>query len=346
MVFSSIVAALALYGTDAPVTKTDTNILITTTEVSAIQKDAPRLKRVLAQCGTPLTYKPKPVSTYAPPRHYTETGPSEKTEEQERLKSDSIAAYKLALRYRLTGDIKYATASQRVLDAWARTLKTVTSPQGKSGMNFNMPYMIIAASWVKDASKWDQTSFKNFISTTVLPHSAFENPNNHGLWAVFLETSAGIYLGDDKRVSRARARWGEILKGAVGPDGTFIREIQRTDTINYSSGPGKGIRGMAYTHYAMLPASMAAKLFADAGYPVWKTSEGVLFGKAFCKAAAWTLNPESFPYYESNQGRLQGVREGSYFPLLLKHYPCPDAEAVIKQGDFGATAFVIQELFR
>ena len=77
-----------------------------------------------------------------------------------------------------------------------------------------------------------------------------------------------------------------------------------------------------YKRQFLLPASLAAKIFADQGQAVWQSGAGKLLGAAFDRAAAWTLHPETFPYYASNNGQLQGIRNLSYFALLRRYYPC------------------------
>ena len=53
---------------------------------------------------------------------------------------------------------------------------------------------------------------------------------------------------------------------------------------------------------------------------------------AYRKAAAWTLHPETFPYYESNGGHLNGVRNAAYFALLQRQFPNADGAQVIADG--------------
>lgn len=48
-------------------------------------------------------------------------------------------------------------------------------------------------------------------------------------------------------------------------------------------------------------------IFEQAGKPQWDTGEGKLIGLAYNQAAQWTLHPETFPYFESNQGKLLGT---------------------------------------
>ena len=254
-------------------------------------------------------------------------------------------AYRAGLCYLLTADPRFAATAQRILDAWAGTLRQVATPQGKADANFNLPYMIMAASWVRGVGGWHSAPFDQFLRTTVLPVSQAANPNNHGLWGVLLNASAAAYLGDAPRLRAARARWQQLLRGEVAADGSLPQEMQRSGTTNWRGGPDKGSKGLAYTHYALLPASLTAKIFADQQQPVWHTPGGQLLQAAFGQAAAWTLRPNTFPYFASNGGHLEGVRNAAYFALLLHYYPNQDAEAVLRQGNVGMNGFWLLELF-
>ncbi|TAM24186.1 MAG: hypothetical protein EPN68_09285 [Rhodanobacter sp.] len=335
-------ASSSFAATDMPASH---SVLLNKQELADLGARRAAFSDLLSHCDRQLDYVAHPVAVLALAQHYTAKGVNTGSNTGKELTRDARAAYRGGLCFLLTHDQRYAASTQRILDAWAGTLKKVTTLQSKDNINFYVPYMIIAASWVHGAGHWNSTTFDRFLRTTVLPASNSANPNNHGAWGVFLEASIATYLGDTQLLERARHRWGTLLDGAVAADGTLTREIDRSATSNYHGGPDKGVKGLAYTHYFMLPATMAAKIFADDGRPVWATPEGKLFGRAFARAANWTLHPQTFPYYASNGGKLEGVRTAAYFVLLLPHYPNADAEAVLKQGDIKADAFYLLDLF-
>lgn len=321
-------------------------VLFTPAEIRDLKQRRGDFADTIKSCSRQLDYRPTPMATLALDPHYTATGVNRSGNDGKEFVNDSRQAFRMGLCYLLTDDAHFAATAQRIIDAWSGTLTAVTTQQAKSTINFNAQYLIIAASWVRGANKWDSSAFDRFLVETLLPNSSSSNINNHGAWGVFLDASAAAYLGDGERLNAARTRWGTLLKGAAGPDGTLIREIERSGTSNWRGGPDKGIKGLAYTHYYMLPASLAAKIFADEGKPVWHTEEGRLFEAAFGKAAAWTQKPETFPYYASNGGKLAGVRNASYFPLLLRVYDNADAKAAVKQGHLADGGFVLMgELF-
>ena len=299
----------------------------------------------LNNCDSRLSAPPRPVARLAPAPHYTATGTNAGDADTQALSDDAQNAYRMGLCYLLTGDAKYAAGTQRILDAWAKTLVSAPNDQGKNGINFNLPSMIIAASWVRGAGGWNSASFDRFLKKVVLPAANSDKPNNHGAWGVLLEASAASYLGDEALLQETRARWRSLVRGAVDRKGVLYREITRSNTSNYNGGPTKGIKGLAYTHYFMMPATVAAKIFADAGKPVWETPEGALFRAAYAQAAAWTLRPQTFPYYASNKGKLEGVRTAAYFNVLQHVYPNKDAAQVIAEGQLGLNGFMLNELF-
>ncbi len=305
-------ASSSFAATDMPASH---SVLLNKQELADLGARRAAFSDLLSHCDRQLDYVAHPVAVLALAQHYTAKGVNTGSNTGKELTRDARAAYRGGLCFLLTHDQRYAASTQRILDAWAGTLKKVTTLQSKDNINFYVPYMIIAASWVHGAGHWNSTTFDRFLRTTVLPASNSANPNNHGAWGVFLEASIATYLGDTQLLERARHRWGTLLDGAVAADGTLTREIDRSATSNYHGGPDKGVKGLAYTHYFMLPATMAAKIFADDGRPVWATPEGKLFGRAFARAANWTLHPQTFPYYASNGGKLEGVRTAAYFVL-------------------------------
>lgn len=321
-------------------------LLLNSEEVKALQKAPTRLNFVLTKLAKNADYQAVPVAVLGPDPHYNAGGVNTKKDDgSKHLSADAVAAYNNALCYIATGDEHYAATTQGILDAWAGTLKNVSTLQGRANINFNFPSMIIAANWVKGANNWNNKPFDKFLRTTILPQSESKTPNNHGLWGVLLESSAAAYLGDQRLLKTARNRWEALMQSAVTPNGEMPHEMQRSDTNNWIGGPTKGIKGMAYTHYALLPASLSAKIFADQGQPVWKTPGGKRLEAAFKRAAAWTRHPETFPYYASNKGQLIGVRNAAYFALLRKFYPDKNADAVLKEGKVSMNGFLLLQLF-
>lgn len=323
---------------------TGTTVLLNAAEIAAVRGETKRFASVIKRCDAEINHRAQPIAVLNSRRRYTATG-TQNIGDGKILAADAEISYRAGVCYLVTQDARYAANAQRIIDAWAGTLTGVANHQSQGNINFKLPFMIAAASWVRGVNGWDSSSFDQFLVKTVLPESQSYNDNNHGMWGVFMEASGAAYLGDDQRLAKARARWGQILRGATSPDGVLVREILRSNTANFRDGPDKGVRGITYTHFFMLPSSMSAKIFADRGQPVWESKDGKLFGAAFKRAASFTLRPETFPYYASNGGKLNQTRGVSYFPLLLKFYENPDAEAVLRQDDMGPNPFFLPALF-
>lgn len=311
----------------------------------ALRNDPAQFSDLLRGCQGSLNVLPTPAAKLSAADRYGAAGTSEAPQADAALASDAVRAYRQALCYALSGDLKYAASSQRILGAWAGTLRSVESLQSQGNINFYLPYMVVAAGWVKDAGGWNHAPFGQFLRRTILPLAQLNSPDNHGLWAIFMQASIGAYLGDAKLVTAAKGNWQKQLRGMVQPDGTMPLEMARSDTSNYTGGPTKGDRGLAYTNYALLPAALTAQVLEVAGQPVWNTPGGELLRRAFAKAAGWVLRPKTFPYYASNGGHLQDTDVVGYFALLLRHYPNPDAEAVLERGQVKSDGFALLKLF-
>ncbi len=323
-----------------------TMLLLNAAEIRHLRENKDAYDSIIKAGTKQLDYVPQPVAVLAPAPHYNAAGVNPNADADKQLAADALVAYRAGLCYLITQDPRFAANAQHILDAWATTMTDVTTTQGKFNVSSNMPFMILAANWVRGANNWDSTAFDKFLRATVLPASQSGSPNNHGLWGVLMDSSATAYLGDKEGLDKSHKRWNELMRTSVEPDGSMPHEVARSATSNWIGGPDKGIKGMAYTHYALLPASLAAKIFADQGQPVWKTEEGQLLKSAFDKAAAWTHDPKTFPYYASNNGKLKDVRNAAYFALLLNYFPNKDAEAVLNDGEkVGLNGFYLLELF-
>lgn len=325
-------------------------LLLNLQDIQNLKAHPARYTNIIQACNNQLNYQPSPVARLNLQPHYTATGANEDDTSAKNLSNDAIIAYRMGFCYLMTNDVRYAVTTQRILDAWATTFDTATTQQGSDNINFNLPSMVIAASWVKAAKlpngqTWDSHRFDSFLINKVLPLAQLDNDNNHGLWAVLMKASIGAYLGRDHMLDTAQQRWQQILLGMVATDGTLPHELARSDTNNYVGGKTKGIKGIAYTHYALLPASVTAKILSDAGRDVWYTAGGQLLQRAYNRAATLTLHPETSPYYASNQGKLVGVHNASYFPLLLKYFPKPDASKAVSLGYTNSDRFMLATLF-
>lgn len=320
-------------------------MLVREQDFAYLRRNQGTLTAFLNRCANEINHVPEPVKDLAPAPHYNEQGVNTSVSSGAIFSRDVRVAYRLAIRYRITREKEYALNALRIIDAWANTLTAVGTRQGEADLNFNSPHMILAAYWAQVCGEWDNQSFKNLLRNAVIPHTTSDRKNNHGHWGVLTEVCAGGYLGDEELLKKAKNRWEELLINGVDENGEMPLERDRSATSNWHGGPDKGKKGIAYTHFTLLPASHAGKIFEDLGYPSWSTAGGKKLEQAYAVAAKWTNDPTTFPYYESNDGKLDGVRDAAYFALLNRVYTNADAKKALAVGNLGSNGLQTLELF-
>ncbi|MBV7434695.1 alginate lyase family protein [Cardiobacteriaceae bacterium TAE3-ERU3] len=322
-------------------------ILLDESQWQALREKPDRYADLLRGCEGDIDKVARPVEIFVPQAHYGKYGENnQESEVKKQISSDGWRAYRAALCYKLGDDVRFARQAQQILDAWGGTLQSVEGMPGKAWISFNMPAYVIAGYLVQDVEGWDDSQWQTFLREVIAPLSvAYSSDNNHGSWGVLLNTTIAAYLQDDNLLREAQSRWQELLQEQVDNEGNMSKEVCRSDTTNWCGGPTKGIKGIAYTHYALLPTTVSAQILDQQGYNVWQTAAGEALGKAYARAAQWTLRPETFPYYERNNGKLQGVENGDYFSVLQRHYPNDDGAAVLEKGGQGMDFFHLTLLF-
>ncbi len=330
----AVLAIVLLSANFASASPTGANLWLTNADIDALRSQPARTAPLIRRCDKEIDVAAAPVAIFAPPPHYTASGVVE-TDMSKRFSSDGTLAWRAALCYVATQDLRYARHAQAVISAWADTLREVKSEQGASEINFDLPQYVLAASLVRGVDGWNDQSFRHLLVDVALPLSHSERKNNHADWGVLLDAAIAAYMGNADLLERARRRWLALMDSQVGGDGSLPLETCRSDTNNYCSGEHKGINGLSYTHYTLLPATAAARIFDMAGRSVWQTPQGSKLAFAYRRAAAWTLHPELFPYYAGNGGHLNGVRNAAYFALLQREYPDDDGAQVIAGGKLG-----------
>ena len=291
-----------------------------------------------ASCKSDLNLKSRPIADISPAPHYGPTGPVADSENASgpTLRRESLAIYDLALCAEISHDHRFSAKAEEILDGWAHTTKRIGTDQGEDEFNFYFPYALMGASLLVGDKSWHSGDLAKFVRDIVVPANHSEKPNNHGNWGVLLLATAGGYLQDQTLISHARERWLELMHTQVAEDGSLPLEICRSDTSNWCGGPTKGIRGIHYTHWTLLPTAIAAEVFRNLGQDVYSTPQAKSLCKAYAKAATWSLHPETFPYFASNGGKLDGVNDIAYFYILQSRCPSPEGPAVLSQ--FGATS--------
>lgn len=339
-------AALAapLEGSSVPSAGMPVGLISTADDFAALQQEAAARAVLLRRCERDLTAQPQPRADMNPGPHYSAEGVVENPVSRQ-FSRDAGIAYRAALCARLAGDDRLAAQARRYLDAWSGTLRQVSSEQGRSEVNFLGPQLVLAAALLGSDEGWQAARFRRWAVEVLLPCSHAERKNNHANWGLLLEASIAALRQDGPALDRLRERWIRLLASQVAPDGSLPLEVCRSDTNNYCGGPTKGINGLSYTHYTLLPATVTAQILAIQGREVWQSAGGRELARAYAQAAAWTTDPASFPYYAANAGRLNGVRNAAYFAVLQRHWPDPNAAQVLGAAPQGADPFELRLLF-
>ncbi len=266
-------------------------------------------------------------------KHYTSTGVREPDVCTKSFKKSAIMSYDLALGYWVSKNKQYGLKAIEILNAWAKELQSVDTYQSEDNINFYMPYMNMAYWFVKKA--FPSPEYEDFIKR-MRQYSQSALNTNHGAWGILFDVSSALALDDHALLQNSANRWQEWVFKAIDENGVIPSAITRSDTSDYHGGPTKGIKGIAYTNFALLALTISGELLFENGYDLWGSEAGKRLSVAYNKVATWILNPETFPYFQPN---LIGVHNNAYFIILAKHYSSPSADELLKQGDLHEDGF-------
>ncbi|RVZ60867.1 hypothetical protein EC570_02415 [Helicobacter pylori] len=266
-------------------------------------------------------------------KHYTATGVREPDSCTKSFKKSATMSYDLALGYLVSKNKQYGLKAIEILNAWAKELQSVDTYQSEDNINFYMPYMNMAYWFVKKA--FPSPEYEDFIKR-MHQYSQSALNTNHGAWGILFDVSSALALDDNALLHNSANRWQEWVFKAIDENGVIASAITRSDTSDYHGGPTKGIKGIAYTNFALLALTISGELLFENGYDLWGNEAGKRLSVAYNKVATWILNPETFPYFQPN---LIGVHNNAYFIILAKHYSSPSADELLKQGDLHEDGF-------
>ncbi|WQZ66319.1 alginate lyase family protein [Helicobacter pylori] len=266
-------------------------------------------------------------------KHYTSTGVREPDACTKSFKKSALMSYDLALGYWVGKNKQYGLKAIEILNAWAKELQSVDTYQSEDNINFYMPYMNMAYWFVKKA--FPSPEYEDFIKR-MRQYSQSALNTNHGAWGILFDVSSALALDDNALLHNSANRWQEWVFKAIDENGVIASAITRSDTSDYYGGPTKGIKGIAYTNFALLALTISGELLFENGYDLWGSGAGKRLSVAYNKVATWILNPETFPYFQPN---LIGVHNNAYFIILAKHYSSPSANELLKQGDLHEDGF-------
>ncbi|WP_104687446.1 alginate lyase family protein [Helicobacter acinonychis] len=280
-----------------------------------------------------LSKKIQPCAHLSALRHYTPTGVREPDACTKSFKKSATMSYDLALGYLVSQNKQYGLKAIEILNAWAKELQSADTHQSEDNINFYMPYMNMAYWFVKKA--FPSPEYEDFIKR-MCQYSQSALNTNHGAWGILFDISSALVLGDHALLHNSANRWQEWIFKAIDENGVIASAITRSDTSDYHGGPTKGIKGIAYTNFALLALTISGELLFENGYDLWGSGAGQRLSIAYDKVATWILNPETFPYFQPN---LIGVHNNAYFIILAKHYSSPSADELLKQGDLHEDGF-------
>ncbi|MFP6318128.1 alginate lyase family protein [Helicobacter pylori] len=269
-------------------------------------------------------------------KHYTSTGVREPDSCTKSFKKSALMSYDLALGYLVSKNKQYGLKAIEILNAWAKELQSVDTYQSEDNINFYMPYMNMAYWFVKKA--FPSPEYEDFIKR-MHQYSQSALNTNHGAWGILFDVSSALALDDHALLHNSANRWQEWVFKAIDENGVIASAITRSDTSDYHGGPTKGIKGIAYTNFALLAITISGELLFENGYDLWGSEAGKRLSVAYNKVATWILNPETFPYFQPN---LIGVHNNAYFIILAKHYSSPSADELLKQGDLHEDGFRLE----
>ncbi len=320
-------------------------LLVKDAQIAALKADAKFTRSLLRKCDKERAAPIHAVGDFAPAPHYATQGSSPDDDQATGLTGDIRRAYRAALCYRLSANAAYAGQTQEVADAWAATMKLASNAQGRSDINFNIAQLVVAASWVEGAHGWNAAPFKSWLKTVIAPLSLSSETNNRGNWGNLQDVAIAAFINDKPALASAAARWQALLTSEVAGDGTMPLEICRSNSSDHCGGPDKGVNGLAYTHYALLPAAIAGEILESQGQKSFRSPSGGSFARAFHKSAAFTQNPALFPYYAANKGQLNKIDHCAYFALAARHFLNENARAVLSAGTCKSDIWMLQKLF-
>ncbi|WRG58713.1 alginate lyase family protein [Helicobacter pylori] len=266
-------------------------------------------------------------------KHYTSTGVREPDVCTKSFKKSALMSYDLALGYLVSKNKQYGLKAIEILNAWAKELQSVDTYQSEDNINFYMPYMNMAYWFVKKA--FPSPEYEDFVKR-MRQYSQSALNTNHGAWGILFDVSSALALDDHALLQNSANRWQDWIFKAIDENGVIASAITRSDTSDYHGGPTKGIKGIAYTNFALLAITVSGELLFENGYDLWGSEAGKRLSIAYNKAATWILNPETFPYFQPN---LIGVHNNAYFIILAKYYSSPSANELLKQGDLHEDGF-------
>jgi hypothetical protein len=129
--------------------------------------------------GVSGTYTPAPIATITDNGSFNDN----------LVMNDCEAAYVNAIEYWMTGNSKYATTAENILNAWATTCKTINGSNAELVAGIDFFDMVNAAEIIRySGAGWSQANintFSNFLQTVIYP---VVSPSGYDSWGATCNT--------------------------------------------------------------------------------------------------------------------------------------------------------------
>ncbi len=147
--------------------------------------------------------------------------------------------------------------------------------------------------------------------------------NNWGNWGLVLVMASAAYLREETLFNQGIARWKEFIERQIADDGHLPHEVTRSE----------GMRGIWYSHFALMPQTLAAEIAYVNGIDLYEYSSpsAHTLRQAFERIVPWTHHPETFPYCKGNPNELTGTAYISYFEILNARWPNIEASEMLRE---------------
>ncbi len=274
-----------------------------------------------------LKAKPQTPARWYVPGYYRDAAGH--VSAKEGLATDANGAYGLALLYRISGDERYALAAAARIDAWSRLTDVSREDDSLLSFSYHFPAMVFAADLLRKWKGWPEQSraaFSVFLRSRAMPMHTMARHNNWGSWGLVLWSACAAYLDDTTALETGAARYREFIRDQIAEDGHLPLEVIRNN--------GVGERGLWYTHFSLMPLTLAAEILHNRGIEVYDyvAPNGRTLRLAFERSVPWTVKPETFPYFKphSPEERQLEFDYVSYWELLNGRWPNASATEWLK----------------
>jgi hypothetical protein len=194
--------------------------------------------------------------------------------------------------------------------------------------SYHFPALILAADLIQGFYGWPtarQEAFGQFLREKALPMNTMSRKNNWGNWGLVLVMACAAWLRNDELIEQGVTRWKEFIERQIAEDGHLPHEVHRNN--------GRGERGIWYTHFSLMPQTLAAEIArVHGGVDLYDyvSPKGRTLRQAFECIAPWARDPATFPYFQGDDLQdLRGTDYVSYFEILNARWPNADAAAML-----------------